>query len=711
MPTPTLLTQGQQYTDPRGNTGTVNFDTATGKPLTQGATTPAPVPVSAPTGQTSTSQPPASSVTTVSSSDAKTVVPTMVKTATDASAGMASKQTQSAQDAAAGIHNSTGYSDYDGTRLPGGTLDKGGVTGAGASTLSPQDQAAQDVANSPSTGHTFVWNNSGTRSEVPVGTPTPAGFTSYDPKAGPSGTAVDTTSTPSGTTLKKFADGTVGQYDSQGNFQQLTTADAFSDTQGARKTFKALEDATANGTPLKPWQQDQINNIKMVYQNMLDKQATDNANLTGGTTSSMAMSGMGSSQYAAGQIQKVIDYGAKKMAELNSAMNSDIGKMMQNFETDNLNGLKDAYNAYASHVSEFQKQVDNTHQEALAIQKQHEQAVETKNNQIDNDIRGMMDEAAKVPGGITADQKKKLRDALDKHDYSAAALAVGDSLENAAGAMGQWYAYKKATEAANRVPGAVQAPILDPIAYKDKIDHAAEKLARIQAGEGVAAMNHQDKLENDYKASLTRGLNSSRGGPVGNLVTKVDNAILARTLMENPENYDPKTDTYRNITGGMYTDLASALAKVVNPSSQTGVQLIDEMKQRTGQGDFNSALQYITGHPENATSQDLLRVLKHSLDREGKAAQILLDQKIYSNLPPSGLEKSRANYVKGNLDGYPNYDKGLTSGMNDPIYKDQQAEAQKTASTPTSDLIGSITGKTPSPSGAFNWSSLITPSK
>ena len=705
MATTSTLTQGQSYTDPRGNTGIVNFDTQTGKPLAQGATTPAPVPTSAPTGQTNTNNPPSNPVTVNSSIPAKNVVPTMVKTAQDASASIAAKQTQQAQDEAAGIHNSTGYAP-DGSRLGNGTLDAGGKTGT--ATMTPEQKAADTIANTPDTSHKFVYDAQGNRTQVPIIDPVPAGFTAYDPKAGPGGVVTATAETPGMSTFKQFADGTYAQYDPNGNFQRMATQQEFDNTAGAQKALKALDDATANGTPLKPWQQDQINNIKMVYQNMLDKQATDNANLTGGTTSSMAMSGMGSSQYAAGQIQKVIDYGSKKIAELNSAMNSDIGKMTQAFQSENLAALKDAYNSYSGNVDKLDAQITKSHDEVVALQKEHEQAVETKNNQIDNDIRGIMDEAAKVPGGITAEQKKKLQDALDKHDYSAAALAVGDSLENAAGAMGQWYAYKKATEAANRVPGAVQTPILDPIAYKDKIDHAAEKLARIQAGEGVAAMNHQDKLENDYKTSLTRGLNSSRGGPVGNLVTKVDNAILARTLMENPDNYDPKTDTYTGITGGMYTDLASALAKVINPSSQTGVQLIDEMKQRTGQGDFNSALQYITGHPENATSQDLLRTLKKSLDREGKAAQTLLDQKIYSNLPPSGLEKSRADYVKGNLDGYPSYEKGLTSGMNDPIYKDQQAEGKKQSTASDADLFSSLTGGSSGSinSGASFWSSL-----
>lgn len=128
---------------------------------------------------------------------------------------------------------------------------------------------------------------------------------------------------------------------------------------------------------------------------------------------------------------------------------------------------------------------------------------------------------------------------------------------------------------------------------------------------------NQDTIEQEYRAVLTRAM-SSRSGGIGAEDAKVQQANHLTALID--QNYDPKTDSY-NISRVQQTELAMGLAKLVAPGGTVGVQMEKEINQRTAKGDFGGAMTYILGTPFNGTTQDLVKMYKDSIERQGKVAE------------------------------------------------------------------------------------------
>lgn len=149
----------------------------------------------------------------------------------------------------------------------------------------------------------------------------------------------------------------------------------------------------------------------------------------------------------------------------------------------------------------------------------------------------------------------------------------------------------------------------------------------------------QNKLEQEYRQVLTRGL-SSRSGGLGGEDAKVQQANHLIALIDAA--YDPKTNTY-NIPRVQQTELAMGLAKLVSPGGVVAQKTVDDINQATAKGDIGKALTYITGTPFNGTTQDLVKMYRDSIVRQGEVAQTNREGEMayLRGLAPTNLSEDR----------------------------------------------------------------------
>jgi predicted nucleic acid-binding Zn-ribbon protein len=293
----------------------------------------------------------------------------------------------------------------------------------------------QMIANQ---GMKTVYDNAtGQPKQIPDTEPLPAGFSTIDKQ---NAVPIDTTVSSDGNiTFKKLPDGSFGQYDTKtGQYMGQSNQTQFDLMKTGQSNAKAYQDAITNGPLLNDNQKAQIQSIQATYQRLLDQQAKDNANFTGGTTVAQNLYGMGNTMMGAGQIKGTVDAGVAKLADLTSKMNSDVAKMTQAFQSDNLAVLKDAYTSFQTNSQALQKEIDTQHAVATQLARDVQQQKETAENQIDNDIRAFQNEVAKVGG---AENPEAYAKALANRDYSGMVEAAGNV--TTAGIGGEYNMYKR----------------------------------------------------------------------------------------------------------------------------------------------------------------------------------------------------------------------------------------------------------------------------
>lgn len=160
-------------------------------------------------------------------------------------------------------------------------------------------------------------------------------------------------------------------------------------------------------------------------------------------------------------------------------------------------------------------------------------------------------------------------------------------------------------------------------------------LKEFGTGQDSKYENQQDKLEKEYRDQLNK-IVQARSGGLGLQDSKVNQAIDLRTLIN--QTYDPKTGKY-NIPPSLNSELVLGLARMVSPSGQVGIELEQELKQKTLREGVASALVYLgVADPKSVggPTQDVAKLFIDSIDRQGKTA-----------------EKLRDTYTKGLKDRYP----------------------------------------------------------
>lgn len=154
----------------------------------------------------------------------------------------------------------------------------------------------------------------------------------------------------------------------------------------------------------------------------------------------------------------------------------------------------------------------------------------------------------------------------------------------------------------------------------------------------------QNALEKEYRTVLARGL-SSRSGGLGLEDAKVQQANHLLALMD--QNFDPKTGQY-NIPKVMLGELALGLARLTSPGGQVGVQLMEELNQKTAKGDVNGVLTYLTGKPFNGSTQDVYKMFRDSIQRQGEVAMENREgeMRYLRGLAPTELDEGRRKQLE-----------------------------------------------------------------
>lgn len=242
------------------------------------------------------------------------------------------------------------------TPATGGVTTGGTTTGGASGGASGGTQVDMTVQDQPDPGFMFIYDKAtGTRSEVPVGLQVPTTSTTIDLNNAP---ATDTVQT-STTTFKQFSDGTYGMYDASGKYIGPATAQNFADAKGYQKSRQDLI-SIQNGTyPLTPGQQAQIDSLTKYYEDLIEQQKVINANVTGNTTGLQNLYGVGGTVVGVSEVNRSIQEGAAKIAEINRKMVEAITSLRSAIQTDNINLVTKLYTEYKDAVDSKQKQIDD----------------------------------------------------------------------------------------------------------------------------------------------------------------------------------------------------------------------------------------------------------------------------------------------------------------------------------------------------------------
>jgi hypothetical protein len=103
---------------------------------------------------------------------------------------------------------------------------------------------------------------------------------------------------------------------------------------------------------------------------------------------------------------------------------------------------------------------------------------------------------------------------------------------------------------------------------------------------------------------------------------KVNQAIDLRQMVDKM--YDPVSGEYK-IPPSLHSELALGLARLLSPSGQVGIELMKELKQKTGREALSSMLIYAGADPAKVggSTQSVIQMFIDSVDRQGEVAEDL----------------------------------------------------------------------------------------
>lgn len=416
---------------------------ALGNP-TSTAIAPTTVPTTAPAGQTSTTAPQATPTTVVSSQPASTTAQGMVGTLTQAQQDIANQQSIKAANAA---------NEKAGLVATGSSNSSTFVTPNAPTTTPPTPE--ETIANTPDTGNQWIYDAQGNKSQVPIGSAIPTGYSTTNPTTGPTVAVTDTTTDPVGNVYKQFADGTYGKFNAAGAYVGVASSSDFTQSKNGESLLNSMNEV-ANGTyPLTANQQAQVDGIKAQFASLIATQQVANANLTGGTTVAENLYGMGNTLTGLGEIKGTVDSGIQKIADLNSQLVSAVAQMESGFQTDDMSLLKGAYDTYSSTVQARQTELDTIDAaaaKALSDAQAQKQAADefqkTEQDKVTAAIGDVLSTASEhgAPASVIAAIKAA-------PDQSTAIAAAGEYLQASTDpTISSYLFYKQQADAAGVVP-------------------------------------------------------------------------------------------------------------------------------------------------------------------------------------------------------------------------------------------------------------------
>jgi hypothetical protein len=152
-----------------------------------------------------------------------------------------------------------------------------------------------------------------------------------------------------------------------------------------------------------------------------------------------------------------------------------------------------------------------------------------------------------------------------------------------------------------------------PKARKELLEQGAKKMK--EQGIDPATQQQEFKAGTAAKTAVASSGARTQEGKVNQAIDLI-NAI--------DQNYDPKTDQY-SIPPALHTELALGMARLLSPSGQVGVQLEQEIRQKTAREGLASVAIYLGLDPKETggTTQSVSNFFAHSIARQGQTAEQL----------------------------------------------------------------------------------------
>ncbi len=231
--------------------------------------------------------------------------------------------------------------------------------------------------------------------------------------------------------------------------------------------------------------------------------------------------------------------------------------------------------------------------------------------------------------------------------------AAGSWLQTATGPLGDYLEYSRQTSSKGLVP----------MDYQDWTDEQAKKAEQIKMQEiyaqaaATASANAtesdkvQQKLEQEYRSVLLKEV-SNRSGTLGTEDAKVAQANHAAAIFQ--QYYDPKTGNY-NVPKAQYGELVYDVAGLLSKTGTPTDLIIKDITQKTAYGDLAKFGTYVTGTPFTGTTQEILKQLADSIDRQAQVAEQNRQDEVnrLQYLKPTDLDPARAAALEqGNLTQY-----------------------------------------------------------
>lgn len=458
----------------------------------------------------------------------------------------------------------------------------------------------QEAMKQPDAGYQWVYDKAtGAKTQALVGSALGPNQTTIDVTTA---IPVDTTTSSDGNiTFKKLPDGSYGKYDTTtGQYMGMSNETQFNTIKTGKSVADAYNNAITNGALLNESQKSQIQAIKDTYQRILDQQAKDNANFTGATTVAQNLYGIGASTMGLGNIKSVVDAGAAKIGDITSKMNSDVARMTQAFQSDNLAALKGAYDSYVANSSSLQKEIDTQHETARLEADKIRQQKETRDNAIMNDINSFQAEVAKAGGPENPDAYYK---ALASQDYSGMVAAAGNILTGGIG--GEYNLYKK-DELARGTP---EAKIMSFNQYGTADANRRASIAR--AGASIASGTDMTTKQQSVFNSI---INNQQKSP---LIMANDRAVI----LKNITNEVAKDPSNAALQVSFIYSMIQALDTYQSAVREGEINLV-QGTQGLGEKLGNVASQVEKGNPLNPSKiAEYVKVSKTLTDSINNAAQ------------------------------------------------------------------------------------------
>lgn len=503
-----------------------------------------------------------------------------------------------------------------------------GVNGAQSTTTLSSDKSKDivDIQNK-----TKDLSKTGVTTDPNTGVSTYADGTVYNPT---------TTTTPATSTTGVSTGGYVGDvyYPPGATLPVGTDGNYLGTTETSPTDDKILKNLTDLRTQNDALTASVISSVQKQYEQLIRQQEETNRGQTAGTTN-LLLKGGGLEHTGSGQnvLSSTISYGISQLADLTNKEQMAIISAQQA-------GLNNDFQLQGKINDEISKIRDDKITAAKDLNEKLVTAnkeIATKKQKVIDDINGIASDAKK--NGASDDIVKAI---LATGSVSDALTAARNSLQTASGVLGDYLQYKRDTESKGLVPKDYEEYKTDQDA-KDLKQKTAEAYAT-QAAKNSADANStasdkvQQKLEQQYRQVLSKEF-SARTGALGIENAKVNQANHLNSLFS--QYYDPKTGKY-NVPKSQYAELAMGLANLVSPSGTVTEGARDSIMQKTAAGDFMGAISYITGTPQKGTTDEVIKNIVDSVDRQAETAvrnretalQNMRDQ-APTDLDPDRIEK------------------------------------------------------------------------